>query len=206
MKISTRAENVRLEQIHPPVGCTGLEIFEALLDEPVSETHEISDARLLLGARNHVFAEERALDPVRHRIQSSHNSEGDEAVMEPLDQPPDVLPLGHKAKRCAESYLGYDVVRNIYGPRRKVQGLPWRGKLLVQSTDPVFDLGVDERLHFLDVAEAVWARGYLPEPGVDFGVLHVEEGLILAEAASDVVFRFARIPVVDGGELCRVAD
>lgn len=198
--------NSRLKQIEPHV-CASLDLLEPLVDEFVTEAHQRPDPGILLWRGDKVFPEEGALDPIRHGIQPSHDTERREPVVEPLDQAPDVLALLDEPKRLAESDLGDDIVGHVDGPGGKVE-LGARlalDKEFVEAVHPLRDAGVDEGLHLLDVGEAVRRGGDLAEARVGLGVLHVEERLGLAETARDVVLGLVGLAAVDDGQLGRVA-
>lgn len=196
----------RLKQIESHV-CAGLDILEPLVDELVPEAHERPDSRILLGRGDKVFPKESALDPVCHGVQSGHDTERREPVVEPLDQAPDVLALLDEPKRLAEANLGDDVVGHVDGPGGEVEPGTRLApdEELVEAVHPLGDAGVDEGLHLLDVGEAVGRGGDLAEARVRLGILHVEERLGLAEAARDVVLGLVGLPAVDDGQLGGVA-
>ena len=177
-----------------------------MLNQAVAEAHEGADTRVLLGAGHQVLAQEGALDPVGEGIEPGHDAEGGQTIVETLDEARDVGSLVHKPEGGAKADLGDDVVGHVDGPRRKVKLVAGGSKLLLQLGDPVLDVLVDQRLHLLDVGEAVRGRGDLAVSGVDGRWLHVEQRLVLAEAARDVVFRFVCVAAVNHGKLGGVAD
>lgn len=196
----------RLKQIKAHV-CASLDLLEPLVDKLVSETHKRSDSGILLRRGDEVFPKESALDPVRHRVQPSHDTERREPVMEPLNQASDILALLDKPKRLAEANLRDDIVGHVDGPGGKIE-LGSRLALdeeLVEPIHPLRDARVDKGLHLLDVGEAVGGGGDLAEARVRLGVLHVEERLRLAEAACDIVLGLVGLATVDKRQLGGVA-
>lgn len=156
-------------------------------------------------------------------------------IVEALDEPADIGALLDKAKRLAEANLRDNVIRNKHSPWRKVHLLACLSETLVELGDPIRNAGVDEWLHLLDIAERVfmsivslvsllgqrrpeskilWTKGTkhtwsscdLAEVGMLFAVLHIEQRLRLAKAASDVMLRLVGLPVVDLWQLGRIAD
>lgn len=196
----------RLKQIKPHIRA-GLDLFEPLLDKLVPEAHKSPDSRILLGRGDEIFPKKGALDPIRHRVQSGHDTKRRESIVEPLNQAPDILALLDEAKWLAEANLGDNVVGHVDSPGGKVElgtGLALDEELL-EPLHPLRDARVDERLHLLDVGEAVRRCGNLAKVRVRLGVLHVEQRLGLAEAARDVVLGLVGVAAVDDRQLGRVA-
>lgn len=144
--------------------------------------------------------------------------------MEALDQTTDVFSLFDEAEGAAEPDFTNDVVCHVHSPPGKIEGLAGLDEGLIELVAPFADARVDERLHSLNVREAVlrfklaWivrdddavttyrTCNVFPELGMLLVRSHIKQGLDFTEATGDIVAGLVGITVVDFRELGMVAD
>lgn len=182
------------------------DIAQTLMHQLVAKAHQHSNTRFIFRLRYRILAQRSLLDEVGKGPESRHEVERYETIVEALDESTNIAPSFNKSKWRTEPDFRNDIVRHVDCPWRKVELFARLCEPRGEFRQPLVDAVIDQWFHLLNVAECVRPSCNLPVVRMDFVLLHIEQALLLAKAASDVVVALVRLATVDFGKLCRVRD
>lgn len=100
-----------LEQVTTVVVGVGLVLSNTLLDELITEAHDVTDTSGVTGLGNHVLVgNPGGLDPLGEGVKTAEETEGGKTLVEGTDKVVDVVTLGNETKGLSEGKLRDNIV------------------------------------------------------------------------------------------------